>query len=105
MLSKTYNIINLQKTGSLWGESDVVRKIKFGVTGSEYNVSATLELELTLGQHESGSFTSFSELSEGKVISWITGSHPENIYDNQIRQEIEKKRDSIISGSSLPWNS
>lgn len=105
MYNKQYNIINVHKTGSLWGESDVIRRVTFGLTGSEDGITVSIpELEVRFGRPEPGTFTTYSELTEGKVISWITGSHPEDLFDLELKAKIEKERDNIISGSSLPWN-
>lgn len=107
MYTHTYNILNLSKTGSLYGESEVITKVNFDLTASDGRTTVYLpNKELNFGRPEVGSFVDFNNLTEDKIRSWITGSHPVDvIFHSEIAEKIKKKNNTIVSGSGLPWNS
>lgn len=106
MYNKEYNIIHLHVTGSEYGESNVVKKVIFGITGSDKGITVNVpDLEARFGRPDEGTFVEYGNLTEGLVKSWITGSHPPDLFDPFIKEAIEKKSNSVVSGSGLPWNS
>jgi len=107
MYTQTYNILSLSKTGSLYGESEVITKVSFDLTASDGRTTVYLpNKELNFGRPEVGSFVDFTNLTEDIVKSWISGSHPVDvIFHSEIAEKIKEKNNTLITGSDLPWNS
>lgn len=104
--TRTYNITGLRKAESLDGLSDVVTRVFFSITGSQDGgpTGSVGDLELWFGTPNSSSFTEFNSLTENEIIGWITSSHPEDLFDPQIKEAIITETQPLISSSNLPWN-
>lgn len=97
----TLNITNLKTTASIDGNTDVVTIVGFDLTGSLSTFSASKACEIHLPPTV-GSFTEYSNLTEGQVKAWVTGSPMYIPEEGNVAEDIYKQQQT--TQNNLPWN-
>ena len=98
-ITKSTEIISIQKTASVGDLNDVITKIRFSRVGVDGDHTARMNGMVELPDPDSENFIAIPDLTEAQAIEWVEANHNMDHFDNMVAEKIER-----LSGNvALPW--